>query len=155
MVLHEQLFDVAVAIGKRGFRCKVQNVKAPARSFELLMGQQFSLIDIYVQDRGLELDNWVVLVVLYLRDGATIFGLEELGVLVGVEKLALLSSIRLLLQHAKATVRDGLLEHLVLLVILAYFRLPELLYEPLVVDLLHEAGMLDAPNFPGALRQLF
>ena len=95
----------------------------------------------------------LLLVLLYEGDAPAVFGLEELGVLVGVKELALLPSVKLLLQHAVVAVRNGLFEHLALLGVVAQVGLPELLHETPVVDFVDDARMLHQVHL-GLLFQL-
>ena len=62
-------------------------------------------------------------------DVASVLELEELGVLVGVEDIALLGPIDLLLELPVVAVGDGILQDSVLLGVVADRRLPELRHE--------------------------
>ena len=80
-----------------------------------------------------------LLVLLDEGDVASVLELEELGVLVGVEDLALLGPVDLLLEHPVVAVGDGLLQDGVLLGVVADRRFPELLHEISVAHLLDDA----------------
>jgi hypothetical protein len=78
--------------------------------------------------RDIHLPLLLLLILLNKGDVAPVFGLEELGVLVGVKELTLLGPVELLLQHPEVAVGDGLLQYLVLLGVVAKVGLPQLLH---------------------------
>ena len=128
MVLHQQLLDVSEAVCQRRLRRQVQNEEASAGRDHLARVDHRSPIDALVEG-ALRLPLGPLLVLLDEGDVASVLELEELGVLVGVEDLALLGPVDLLLQHPVVAVGNGLLPDLALLGVVVDRRLPELLYE--------------------------
>ena len=95
-----------------------------------------------------------LLVLLDEGDVASVLDLEELGVLVGVEDLALLGPVDLLLEHPVVAVGDGLLQDGVLLGVVADRRPPELLDQSFIVHLLDDARVLDCLYLVALLQLL-
>ena len=83
-----------------------------------------------------------LLVLLDEGDVASVLELEELGVLVGVEDLALVGPVELFLQHPVVAVGNGIVQDLALLGVVADRRLPELLDDAFVAHLLDDARVL-------------
>ena len=153
VVLHQQFLDVSEAVRQRRLRVQVQYEQALARRDHLVRVYHWCSLYAFVQ-RALRPPPGPLLVLLDEGYVAPVLELEELGVLVGVEYLALLGPVDLLLEHPVVAVGYGLLQDGVLLRVVVDRRPPELLHEAFIAHLLDYARVLHGLYFWAIIQLL-